>query len=216
MIMDRFEMSMMEVLTFFLGFQIKQAKEGTFISQMKYTHDILKKFGMDKAKSIKTPMGTNDHLDLDLGCTSVDQKVYRYLCNILSILYDSNGSKLYIYICFVFQNLSMCLTYIYYIGSMPKSVEYQFFVQFLKFPELPRQFSSDMFGLWPEHIQLVGHVQLLTQTCLSLRFPTYIRGLSPPPPLRTLGFFFSSTPSLATTNGSLGNFGSSPLNPFSF
>jgi hypothetical protein len=122
----------------------------------------------------------------------------------------------YIYICFVFQNLSMCLTYIYYIGSMPKSVEYQFFMQFLKFPELPRQFSSDMFGLWPEHIQLVGHVQLLTQTCLSLRFPTYIRGLSPPPPLRTLGFFFSSTPSLATTNGSLGNFGSSPLNPFSF
>jgi hypothetical protein len=32
---DRFEMSMMGVLTFFLGFQIKQAKEGTFISQKK-------------------------------------------------------------------------------------------------------------------------------------------------------------------------------------
>jgi hypothetical protein len=56
---DRFQMSMMEVLTFFSGFQIKQAKEGTFISQMKYTRDILKKFGMDKAKLIKTPMGTN-------------------------------------------------------------------------------------------------------------------------------------------------------------
>jgi hypothetical protein len=46
---DRFEIFMMGVLTFFLGFQIKQAKEGTFISQMKYIHDILKKFGMDKA-----------------------------------------------------------------------------------------------------------------------------------------------------------------------
>jgi hypothetical protein len=46
---DMFEMFMMGVLTFFLGFQIKQAKEGTFISQMKYIHDILKKFGMDKA-----------------------------------------------------------------------------------------------------------------------------------------------------------------------
>jgi hypothetical protein len=57
--MDRFEMSMMGVLTFFLGFQIKQAKEGTFISQMKYTHDILKKFGMDKAKPIKTSMGSS-------------------------------------------------------------------------------------------------------------------------------------------------------------
>jgi uncharacterized protein YfbU (UPF0304 family) len=42
-ITDRFEMSMMEVLTFFLEFQIKQAKEGTFISQTKYTRDILKK-----------------------------------------------------------------------------------------------------------------------------------------------------------------------------
>jgi hypothetical protein len=41
---DRFEMSMIEVLTFFLGFQIKQVKEGTFISQMKHTRDILKKY----------------------------------------------------------------------------------------------------------------------------------------------------------------------------
>jgi hypothetical protein len=85
--MDRIEMSMMGVLTFFLGFQIKQAKEGTFISQMKYTHDILKKFGMDKAKPIKTPMGSNGHLDLDLGGTSVDQKVYRSMIG--SLLYLS-------------------------------------------------------------------------------------------------------------------------------
>jgi hypothetical protein len=82
---DKFEMSMMGVLTFFLGFQIKQATEETFISQMKYTRDILKKFGMGKAKSIKTPMGTNGHLDLDLGGTSVDQKVYRSMIG--SLLY---------------------------------------------------------------------------------------------------------------------------------
>jgi hypothetical protein len=84
---DRFEMSMMRVLIFFLRFQIKQAKEGTFISQTKYARDILKKFGMDNAKAIKTSMGTIGHLDLDLGDTSVDQKVYHsmigslfYLC----------------------------------------------------------------------------------------------------------------------------------------
>jgi hypothetical protein len=73
---DRFEMSMMEVLTFFRGFQIKQTKDGTFISQMKYTHDILKKYGMDKAKPIKTPMGTNGHLDIDLGA---HQLIKRYI-----------------------------------------------------------------------------------------------------------------------------------------
>jgi hypothetical protein len=52
---------------------------------MKYTRDILKKFGMDKAKSIKTSMGTNGHLDLDLGGTSVDQKVYHSIIG--SLLY---------------------------------------------------------------------------------------------------------------------------------
>jgi hypothetical protein len=65
-------MSMIGVLTFFLGFQIKSDKEGTFISQTKYTRDILKKFGMNKSKPIKTPMCTNGHLDLDLSGTSVD------------------------------------------------------------------------------------------------------------------------------------------------
>jgi hypothetical protein len=86
---DMFEISMMGVLTFFLRFQIKQAKDGAFISQIKYTRDILKKFGMDKAKPIKTPMGTNGHLDLDLGVTSVDQKVYCSMIESLLYLYAS-------------------------------------------------------------------------------------------------------------------------------
>ena len=46
-------------LKYFLGFQVKQLQEGTFISQTKYTQDILNKFGMKDAKPIKTPMGTN-------------------------------------------------------------------------------------------------------------------------------------------------------------
>jgi hypothetical protein len=82
---DRFKMSMMRVLTFFLEFQIKHVKEWTSISQTKYTHDILMKFGMYKAKPIKTLMCTNGHLDLDLGGTSVDQNVYRSMTG--SLLY---------------------------------------------------------------------------------------------------------------------------------
>jgi hypothetical protein len=69
---SRFEMSMMGDLKFFLGFEIKQLEDGTFLSQTKYTHDILKKFGIDKTKPIKTPMGINEHLDLDMGGKSVD------------------------------------------------------------------------------------------------------------------------------------------------
>jgi hypothetical protein len=52
---DRFEMSMMGVLIFFLVFQIKQAKEGTFISQMKYTRDILKKLACPKQNQLRHP-----------------------------------------------------------------------------------------------------------------------------------------------------------------
>lgn len=78
-------MSMMGELTFFLGLQVKQALEGTFISQTKYVKDILKKFGMEDAKPIKTPMPTNGHLDLDHNGKCVDQKVYRSMIG--SLLY---------------------------------------------------------------------------------------------------------------------------------
>jgi hypothetical protein len=53
---------------------------------MKYTRDILKNFDMDKANPIKTPMGTNIHLDLDLDDTSVDQKIYRSMIGSLPYL----------------------------------------------------------------------------------------------------------------------------------
>jgi hypothetical protein len=73
---QKFEMSMMGELKYFLGFQVKQLQGGTFICQTKYIQDILTKFGMKDAKPIKTPMGTNGHLDLDTGGKSIDQKVY--------------------------------------------------------------------------------------------------------------------------------------------
>jgi hypothetical protein len=39
-----FEMSMMGELQYFLGLQIKQVKDGTFVHQTKYTKDMLRKF----------------------------------------------------------------------------------------------------------------------------------------------------------------------------
>jgi hypothetical protein len=81
----RFEMSMMGELKFFLGFQIKQLKNGTFLCQTKYTSDMLKKFDMANAKPIKTPMVVNGHLDLNEDGKPVDQKVYRSMIG--SLLY---------------------------------------------------------------------------------------------------------------------------------
>jgi hypothetical protein len=80
-----FEMSMMGELQFFLGLQIKQAKEGTFVHQAKYTKDILKKFNMDDSKPQSTPMSTTTALDADEDREPVDQKKYRSMIG--SLLY---------------------------------------------------------------------------------------------------------------------------------
>jgi hypothetical protein len=82
---QKFEMSMMGELTYFLGFQVKQLKDGTFLSQTKYTQDLLKRFGMKDAKPAKTPTGTDGHVDLNKGGKSVDQKAYRSMIG--SLLY---------------------------------------------------------------------------------------------------------------------------------
>ena len=54
MMASEFEMSMIGELSYFLGLQIKQLKNGTFVSQGKYIKDMLKKFGMEDAKAIST------------------------------------------------------------------------------------------------------------------------------------------------------------------
>jgi hypothetical protein len=58
-------MSMMGELQFFLGLQIKQSKEGTFVHQAKYTKDIVRKFKMEESKAMTTSMSTTTTLYVD-------------------------------------------------------------------------------------------------------------------------------------------------------
>jgi len=58
-------MSMMGELTYFLGLQVKQLKRGTFLSQLKYCFDLLKKFNMEDCKEAVTPIAINFLLDAD-------------------------------------------------------------------------------------------------------------------------------------------------------
>ena len=80
-----FEMSHMGELNFFLGLQVKQVKDGTFINQGKYAKDLLKRFGMDSTSSKNTPMSTTTQLDKDENGKSIDQKLYRGMIG--SLLY---------------------------------------------------------------------------------------------------------------------------------
>jgi hypothetical protein len=107
---NRFEMSMMGELKHFLGFQVKQLREGTFICQTKYTQDMLKKFVMEKVKHAKTPMASNGHLDLSEEGKLVDQKLYRSMIGSLLYLCASRPNiMLSVCMCARFQaNLKEC------------------------------------------------------------------------------------------------------------
>ena len=97
---EKFEMSMMSELKFFLGLQIKQTKEGTFVSQTKCTKDLFKKFNMQESKGMKTPMPTSGHLDLTKDGKPVDQKVYRSMIGSLLYLCASHPDRmLSVYMC---------------------------------------------------------------------------------------------------------------------
>ena len=58
-------MSLMGELTIFLGLQIKQLSDKFFLSQTKYTLDLLKWFKMDSTKVINALMNTSTKLDMD-------------------------------------------------------------------------------------------------------------------------------------------------------
>lgn len=65
--------------------QVKQVKEGIHISQTKYARNLVQRFGLDSAKHMKTPMGTNDHLCRDDVGEDVDPTLYRGMIG--SLLY---------------------------------------------------------------------------------------------------------------------------------
>ena len=60
-----FAMSMVGELTFFLGLQNKQLKEGIFVNQGKYVSKLLKKYKMDNSKHASIPTASSATLDQD-------------------------------------------------------------------------------------------------------------------------------------------------------
>jgi hypothetical protein len=156
---DRFKMSMMGELKYFLDFQIKQLEHGTFISQTKYTFDLLKKFGMDKAKPIKTPMGINGHLDLDMGGKSVDQKVYHSMTGSLLYLCASRPNIM----------LSMCMRATF--QAAPKECHLRVVKRIMRYLVL-----TPYLGIWyPKgaHFELIGYSDMDYAGCKVDRKSTF-------------------------------------------
>ncbi|GJW96329.1 putative ribonuclease H-like domain-containing protein [Tanacetum coccineum] len=86
---EKFQMSSMGELTFFLGLQVQQKKDGIFISQDKYVGEILKKFGFTEVKTASTPMETQKPLLKDEDGEEVDVHMYRSMIGSLMYLTSS-------------------------------------------------------------------------------------------------------------------------------
>lgn len=82
---QEFKMSLLGELTYFLGLQVKQNKDGIFLSQTKYLKQILKKDGMEDSKPVCTPMVTWCSLSSNDESATVHQPTYKSMIG--SLLY---------------------------------------------------------------------------------------------------------------------------------
>ncbi|GJY70918.1 putative ribonuclease H-like domain-containing protein, partial [Tanacetum coccineum] len=89
MMHNKFQMSSMGELTFFLGLQVTQKDDGIFISQDKYVDEIFKKFGFSTMKTTITPMETSKPLTKDENSKDVDVHLYRSIIGSLMYLTSS-------------------------------------------------------------------------------------------------------------------------------
>ncbi|GJW35332.1 putative ribonuclease H-like domain-containing protein [Tanacetum coccineum] len=83
---DKFQMSSIGELTFFLGLQVQQKEDGIFISQDKYVADILKKFNYTDVKSASTPVDLEKPLVKDGDANDVDVHLYSSMIDSLMYL----------------------------------------------------------------------------------------------------------------------------------
>nr|GFB58232.1 copia protein [Tanacetum cinerariifolium] len=82
---DKFQMSYMGELTFFLRLQVKQKEDGIFISQDKYVTEVLRKFNLSDVKSSSTLVDMEKTLVKDADGDDVDVHLYRSM--IRSLMY---------------------------------------------------------------------------------------------------------------------------------
>nr|GEZ47975.1 copia protein [Tanacetum cinerariifolium] len=85
---DEFEISMMGKLNFFLGLQIKQMEDSIFFNQSKYIKEMLKKFGLEDSKPVKTPMSSDTKITKDEECESVDTKYRGMIGSLLYLMFS--------------------------------------------------------------------------------------------------------------------------------
>ncbi|KAL8145823.1 hypothetical protein AgCh_003826 [Apium graveolens] len=92
---SKFEMSMMGELKLFLGLQVNQRVDGTFICQYKYLKELLKKYNLEDSASARTPSTTAVKLGPCENSIKVDVTSYRGMIGSLLYLTASRPDIMY-------------------------------------------------------------------------------------------------------------------------
>ncbi|KAK8919208.1 hypothetical protein KSP39_PZI021074 [Platanthera zijinensis] len=74
-----FEVKDLGKLRYFLGIEVARSQQGIFISQRKYTLDLLEETGMLGCAPVDTPIEANHRIDADTGGEKVDASKYQRL-----------------------------------------------------------------------------------------------------------------------------------------
>ncbi|CAH9095067.1 unnamed protein product [Cuscuta epithymum] len=92
---NQFEMTDLGMLQYFLGLEVKQGKEGTFLCQKRYALNLLKRFHMEACETIATPMNASEKLQKNDGTEEADVTLYRSMVGGLNYLTHSRPDLAY-------------------------------------------------------------------------------------------------------------------------
>ena len=126
-----FEISIIGELTHFPGLQIRQQDLGIFLSQSKYAKNLVKKFGLEFASSVRTPMSPNVKLTVNLLGKSIDPSLYRSMISSLLSLTASKPDISY--------NVGVCARY----QANPKESHMTVLKMIIKYVK-----TTAEFGVW--------------------------------------------------------------------
>ncbi|CAA0825713.1 cysteine-rich RLK (RECEPTOR-like protein kinase) 8 [Striga hermonthica] len=119
--MKTFEMTDLGQMSYFLGIEVNQEENGIFISQRKYTDNLLKRFKMDNCKPVATPMVANEKFSKDDGTPNADASTYRSLIG--SLLYLTATRPDIMYATSLLSRFMQCPSQVHY-GAAKRILRY--------------------------------------------------------------------------------------------
>ncbi|GKF42718.1 hypothetical protein Tco_0126060 [Tanacetum coccineum] len=144
-------------LTFFLGLQVQQKKDGLFISQDKYVGEILNKFRFAEVKTASTPIETQKPLLKDKDGEEVDVHMYRSMIGSLMYLTSSRPDIMFVVCACARYQVNPKVSHLY-------AVKRIFSVRNKQWLQIPQQ----KLNMWP--------LQVAVDKCFGFRINSLITG----------------------------------------